>query len=161
MKTIKMTYISSLKTARRECAHLADQIPDIELVAITSVFDQRDVWMALSRSDVALIDEGVIQHDGGWTLGLLLTGNPGVKFLVIMEKFNEDRMLWAISQGVRGVMLRCELLQLLGKAIKRVHQGEVWMPRNLLNAFRDAINKEKPCLVKLDTLVINPRLRLH
>ena len=102
-----------------------------------------------------------MQHDGGETLGQLLAGNPSVKFLMVMEKSNEDRMLWAISQGVRGVILRSELLKLLGKAIKRVHQGEIWVPRNLLISFRDAINKGEPCHVKLGALAINSRLRLH
>jgi DNA-binding NarL/FixJ family response regulator len=161
MKKINMTYISSRKTARLECAQLVEHNPDIELVAITPGSAQRDVWMALSRSDVAVIDEEVMQHEGGEILVMLLAGNPGVKFLVIMENFNEDRMLWAITQGVRGVILRCELLQLLGKAIKQVYQGEVWIPRNLLNSFRDVISREEFCLTNVDSTAINSRLRLH
>jgi DNA-binding NarL/FixJ family response regulator len=70
-------------------------------------------------------------------------------------------MLWAISRGVRGVILRRELLQLLGKAIRRVHQGEVWMPRDLLASFRDAINSENPLLVGRESTAINPWLKLH
>ena len=162
MKTITMTYLSSRKTARVECDRLVEQNPDIELVALTSGVDSRDVWLALSRSDIAVIDEEIMQYDdGGETLGVLLAGNPGVKFLAIMKNFNEDRMLWAISRGVRGVILRRELLQLLGKAIRRVHQGEVWMPRDLLNSFRDAINREEPGLVGMESAAINPRLKLH
>jgi DNA-binding NarL/FixJ family response regulator len=162
MKTITMTYLSSRKTARVECDRLVEQNPDIELVALSSCADPRDVWMALSRSDIALIDEELMQYDdGGETLGALLAGNPGVKFLAIMKNFNEDRMLWAITQGVRGVILRRELMKLLGKAIRQVHQGEVWMPRDLLNSFRDAINREVPCLVGEASAAINPRLRLH
>lgn len=161
MKTINMTYLSSRKTARLECAQLMEQYPDIELVTITSGSDQRDVWMALSRSDIAVIDEEIIQHDGGDTLILLLAGNPGVRFLVIMEKYNEDTMLWAISQGVRGVILRRELLQLLGKAIKQVHQGEVWMPRNLVTSFREVVSQGGSSPINMDSAAINSRLRLH
>jgi DNA-binding NarL/FixJ family response regulator len=161
MKTIKMTYISSGKTARLECAQVVEQCPNIELVAITFGSDQRDVWMALSRSDIAVIDEELMQHEGGDALVMLLAGNPGVKFLAIMENFNEDRMLWAITQGVRGVILRRELSQLLGKAIKQIHQGEIWMPRNLLNSFRDVMNEEGDCLINTDPAAIKPRLRLH
>jgi DNA-binding NarL/FixJ family response regulator len=162
MKTITITYLSSRKTARVECDRLVVQNPDIELVALTSGVDPQDVWLALSRSDIAVIDEEIMQYDdGGETLGLMLAGNPGVKFLVVMKKFNEDRMLWAITQGVRGVILRRELMKLLGKAIRRIHQGEVWMPRDLLNSFRDAINREESCLVGMEFAAINPRLKLH
>jgi two-component system, NarL family, nitrate/nitrite response regulator NarL len=162
MRTITMTYVSSRKTARVECDRLVEQNPDIELVALTSGVDSRDVWLALSRSEIAVIDEEIMQYDdGGETLGVMLAGNPGVKFLVVMKNFNEDRMLWAIIQGVRGVILRRELLQLLGKAIRRVHQGEVWMPRDLLNSFRGAITREEPGLVGMESAAINPRLKLH
>ena len=161
MKTITMTYISSRQTARLECARLMRENPDIELIAITSGSNQRDVWMALSRSDVAVIDEEITQHAGGETLGMLLAGNPGVKFLAIMENYNKDMMLWAIARGVRGVMLRCELLHLFGKAVRQVQQGEVWMPRHLLSSFRDAINQQSQRPVKLVSDAVKPWLKLH
>ena len=63
MKTITMTYLSSRKTARVECDRLVKQNPDIELVALTSGVDPRDVWMALSRSEIAVFDEEIMQYD--------------------------------------------------------------------------------------------------
>ena len=154
--------MSSLKTARLVCDRLLEKNPDIELVALTSDSDQRSIWLALSRSDIAVIDEESMQyHNGGETLSVLLAGNPGVKFLVIMKNFNEDRMVWAITRGVRGVILRRELLQLLGKAIRRVHQGEIWMPRDLLASFRHAINSENSLLAGRESAAINPWLKLH
>jgi DNA-binding NarL/FixJ family response regulator len=162
MKTITMTYLSSRKTARVECDRLVEQNPDIELVALTSGIDPRDVWMALSRSDIAVIDEEIMQYDdGGETLDVLLAGNPGVKFLAIMKNFNEDRMLWAITRGVRGIILRRELMELLGKAIRRVHKGEVWMPRDLLNSFREVINRGETGLAGETFAAISTRLKLH
>jgi DNA-binding NarL/FixJ family response regulator len=157
-----MTYVSSRRTARLECDRLLEQNSDIELVALTSGVDRRNIWLALSRSDIAVIDEESLQYDdGGETLSVLLAGNPGVKFLAVMKNFNEDRMLWAIARGVRGVILQRELLQLLGKAIRRVHQGEVWMPRDLLASFRDAITREDPLLVGRELPVIKSWFKLH
>ena len=156
-----MTYVSSRTTARLECERLLKQNGDIALVALTSGTAQRDIWLALSRSDVAVIDEEIMYFDGGETLALLLACNPGVKFLAVMNNPNEDKMLWAITHGVRGVILRRELLQLLARAIRQVHRGEVWMPRNLLNSFRDALNGDASGLVNPDAFAVNPRLRLH
>ena len=162
MKTITTTYLSSRKTARVECDRLVEQNPDIELVALTSGAEPRDVWIALSRSDIAVIDEEIMRYDdGGETLGMLLAGNPGVKFLAVMKNFNEDSMLWAITQGVRGVILRREVMKLLGKAIRRIHQGEVWMPRDLLNSFRDVMNKDENRLAGRSSATGNPGLKLH
>jgi DNA-binding NarL/FixJ family response regulator len=161
MKTITMTYVSSRKIARLECDRLVEQHPDIELVALTSGANQREIWLALSRSDVAVIDEEIMLRDGGQTLDMLLAGNPGVKFLAVMKNYNEDKMLWAIAHGVRGVIVRRELLQLLGKAIVQVHRGDVWMPRNLLHSLRDELNNAERCPDETDACVINSGLRLH
>jgi len=157
-----MTYLSSRKTARVECDRLVEQNPDIELVALTSGADPGEVWLALSRSDIAVIDEEIMRFDdGGEMLGVLLAGNPGVKFLAIMKNFNEDSMLWAITQGVRGVILRREVMKLLGKAIRRIHQGEVWMPRDLLNSFRDVMNKDETRLAGRSSAAGYSGLKLH
>ena len=161
MKTITITYISSRKLARLECDRLLEQYPDIELAALTAGANAGEMWLALSRSQVAVIDEEIMLRDGGETLAMLLLGNPFVKFLAVMSKFNEDNMLWAISRGVRGVMLRRELSQLLAKAIRQVSQGEVWMPRNLFPSLQDALNRHEPGLSCPDGDQTSPRSRLH
>jgi DNA-binding NarL/FixJ family response regulator len=161
MKTINVTFISSQNTARLECASVVKHNPDIDLVAVTSSPNQRGIWTALSRSDVVVIDDENVRHDGDESLVMLLACNPGVRFLVIMESFDENRILRAITQGVRGVIFRGELRQLLVKAIRQVHEGEVWMPRNLLNSFREMINPQRACHIGMDSNAANARSRLH
>jgi DNA-binding NarL/FixJ family response regulator len=161
MKTITITYLSSRKLARVECDLLLERHPEIELAALTSGVNPGDAWLALSRSQVAVIDEEMMLRDGGETLDLLTSGNPAVKFLAVMKKYNEDNMLWAFSRGVRGVMLRRELPQLLGKAIRQLSEGEVWMPRNLIPSLRDAINSHEEHLATPNGPQPRRRLRLH
>jgi DNA-binding NarL/FixJ family response regulator len=161
MKKITVTFISSRNTAQLECAHWVEPYPEIDLVAVSTSPFERSVGTALSRSDVAVIDEDIIRRDGDETLAMLHAGNPRLKFLVIMESFHEYRMLWAITQGVRGVILWCELRQLLGKAIRQIHEGEVWMPRNLLNSFREMINHPGAFYINVESTATNGRLRLH
>jgi DNA-binding NarL/FixJ family response regulator len=161
MKTITITYISSRKLARLECDRLLEQHPEIKLVALTAGANPGDVWLALSQSEVAVIDEEMLLRDGGETLTMLIAGNPFVKFLAVMKQFDKNNMLWAISRGVRGVMLRRELSQLLGKAIKRVSRGEVWMPRNLFPSLQDALKGYEADLTRADGNQASPGLRLH
>jgi DNA-binding NarL/FixJ family response regulator len=146
MKIITITYISSRKLARLECDRLLEQHPEIELAALTGGAIPGDAWLALSRSEVAVIDEEMIVPDAGETLSMLLLGNPLVKVLAVIDNFNEHNMLLSISRGVRGLILRRELPQLLGKAIKQVSRGEVWVPRNLYPSLRDALNGHVPGL---------------
>jgi DNA-binding NarL/FixJ family response regulator len=161
MKIITITYISSRKFARLECDRLLEQHPDIELAVLTSGANPAEIWLALARSEVAVIDEEIMLRDEGDALDTLLAGNPDVKFLAVMKNYNEANMLWAISRGVRGVMLRRELPQLLGKAIKQIRSGEVWIPRQLLPALREIINWQEAGLPGSGESRTSVRSRLH
>ena len=151
----------SRRVAKLEFDRLITDFPDIELVVLTSGADQREIWLALSRSDVAIVDEELVLSDDGRTLGMLVAGNPGVRFLVVMKNYNEHNMLRVISQGVRGIMMRRELPRLLGKAVRQIQQGEVWMPRDLFHSLRDAINREDLCVVKADERTSWSGWRIH
>jgi DNA-binding NarL/FixJ family response regulator len=139
-----------------ECAQLVEQNPDIDLVSVPSSPIQQGTWMGLSRSDVAVIDDDIIRREEVETLHMLLACHPALKFLVIMENYNEGRMLWSILQGVRGVMLRREMLQLLGKAIRQINEGEVWMPRSLLKSLKnELVGRRKACYLSMDPATIS------
>jgi DNA-binding NarL/FixJ family response regulator len=146
-----------------ECAQLVEQNPDIDLVSLLSSPTQLGTWMGLSRSDVAVIDDDIIRREGVETLRVLLACHPALKFLVIMENYNEGRMLWAVLQGVRGVMLQREVLQLLGKAIRQINEGEVWMPRSLLKSLKNELmGRWKGYHLSMDPATIsNWWMRLH
>lgn len=163
MKTIKVTFISSRDTVQMECAQLVEQNPDIELVSVPSRPTQLGARMALSQSDVAVIDDDIIRREGVATLHMLLACYPALKFLVIMENYNEGRMLWSILQGVRGVMLQREVLQLLGKAIRHINEGEVWMPRSLLQLLKnELVSRRRGCHLSMDPAASNNWwVRLH
>ena len=163
MKTIKVTFISSRDTVQMECAQLVEQNPDIELVSVPSRPTQLGARMALSQSDVAVIDDDIIRREGVETLHRLLACHPALKFLVIMENYNEDRMLGAVLQGVRGVMLQLEVLQLLGKAIRHINDGEVWMPRSLLKSLKNKlVSRQRGCHLSMDPAFSNNWwVRLH
>jgi len=161
MKIIYVTFISSRSTVRPECICSVKHNPDIDLVVVTPSPNQRGVWTALSGSDVVVVDEEIIRRDGDESLIMLLASNPGARCLVIMESFDENRMLWLITRGARGVIRRSDLRQLLVKAIRQVHEGEVWMPRNLLNSFRERISPHEGCHIGVDSVAANARPRLH
>lgn len=161
MKIITITYISSRKFAGLECDRLLEQHPDIELAVLTSGANPAEIWLALARSEVAVIDEEMMLRDEGDTLDTLVAGNPNVKFLAVMKNYNEEIMLWAISRGVRGVILRRELPQLLGKAIKQIRSGAVWIPRQLFPSFREVMNGQEASLFRSCDSRTSVRSRLH
>jgi DNA-binding NarL/FixJ family response regulator len=161
MDKITVAFLASHHAVQLECAQLVAKNPAIELVALATNPYRKEVWVALSRSEIAVIEEGLLLRDAGEVLVMLHAAKPALKLLMIMESLDEDRMLWAIRLGMRGVILRRELRELLGKAIQQIHDGDVWMPRNLLSTFREAAKPPGDRHIHMDSAAMNGRLRIH
>jgi DNA-binding NarL/FixJ family response regulator len=139
MKKINITFVSPREAALEECADLMVENPDIDLIAMPSGLTQQGAWLALSGSDVVIIEEEVIRLEGFETVRMLLECYPEVKCLVIMERDHKPRMIWAVMQGIHGVMARSNGAWLLGKAIRRLHAGEIWLSRGLFKPIRNEL----------------------
>jgi DNA-binding NarL/FixJ family response regulator len=136
MKIITVTFVSGRDAARLDCAELAADNPDIDVIAIPSGLTQQGAWLALAMTDVVVIEEDVIRQEGFEAVRMLLAGYPQLRCLIVMNIYNKNKMIWTITQGVRGVMLHDEADLLLAKAIRHVDQGEIWLPRALMELFR-------------------------
>lgn len=136
MIKISVTYISSRDDARRHCADLVMHNPEIDLVAIPSGLTQSGAWQAISRTDVVVMDESVVRQEGFAAVRMMLDSYPGINSLIIMDNASQDAMAWTLLQGVRGVMLQDDISVFLAKAIRRIHAGEVWMSRTLVEWLR-------------------------
>ena len=138
MNKINVSLISASRVAMQECMDVIDDIPDFRVLVMPAELSVQSTWAGLANTDVLVIDESVIKQEGFAALQLLLDSYPQMKCLVIMNKYNENKMIWAMLRGVRGVMCAGEERRLLPKAIRHLHAGEVWMSRNLLKPFRQA-----------------------
>lgn len=143
MKKINLTFVSSRDAVLEECADLMVENPDIDLIAMPSGLTQPGAWLALSGSDVVIIEEAVIRQEGFETVRMLLECYPEVKCLVIMESDHKPRMIWAVTQGIHGVMDQGNSAWLLGKAIRCLHAGEIWLSRGLFKPIRNELLAEQ------------------
>jgi DNA-binding NarL/FixJ family response regulator len=141
MKTIAVTYISPLESARQCCAELERQNRDIEVVAIPGCLSQPGAWQVLSLADVVVIDEAAIRLEGFETVRMLLAGDPGINCLIVMNEAHEPTMVWALAHGVRGILLKGEVEALITRAIRQVHAGEVWVSRRVAGRLREAVQQ--------------------
>ena len=81
-----------------------------------------------NNPEVALIS-AVLRE--GATAGLdivrrLHSGYPKTKTILLMDNPDRDLVVEAFRSGSRGVFFRTDPLDLLPKAIRSVHQGQVW-----------------------------------
>jgi DNA-binding NarL/FixJ family response regulator len=110
--------------------------PAIELVASLSDLTGQSAWQAMARSELLLIDENLILRDGFEPLNMLLTAYPDVHCLMLLKNPSENKTVWALMQGVRGILSTGDIQPLLFKAISRVMAGEIWAPRHLMQPIR-------------------------
>jgi DNA-binding NarL/FixJ family response regulator len=139
MKKINVAYISPGECARQHCAELVMQNRDFVLVALPAGLTGQSAWQAFSIADVVVIDEAAIRGEGFEAVNLLLASHPDVNCLIVMEELHDPTMVWALTQGIRGVLVRDEVDSLLAKAIRRVSDGEIWVSRGLAEQLRDTL----------------------
>jgi DNA-binding NarL/FixJ family response regulator len=143
MNNINVSIISVPRISMHACIESIEADPDFHVVARSIRMSGQAPRVALAATDVVIIDESVIEQEGFAALQRLLESSPRVKCLVLMNDYNQDKMIWTLLRGVRGVMCAADAPRLLPKAIRQLHAGEVWMSRGLLGPFRHALRQAR------------------
>ena len=141
MKKITITLASDQGVAMGHCNDLLAENPAIDLVGSLNDLTGHGAWLALARSEVLLIDESLILRDGFEPLNMLLSSYPEVHCLLILENPSHNKTMWAIMQGVRGVLTIEEIRPQLVKAISGIMAGEIWAPRHLKQPIRQDLRQ--------------------
>ena len=111
--------------------------------------------------DVALID-----HQDGDSVeplaALARAGNDDTQCIVLTSSGDAELLSEAFRDGVRGLVFKSQAPQLLIAAIRRVHEGEIWLDRrattqlitDLLRSANEKPRKRKPILSERDHRII-------
>jgi len=140
MKKINVTIICAGAEEYPGCGDLLEDCPEISVVARTGGLYEPGSWAALGGSDVLLLDEATIEQDG---LDVVLSVHdryPLLRSLLIMENFNKNMAMSALSRGIRGVMERTATVSGLRKAIAAIYTGEAWLSRGLVEPLRNELS---------------------
>jgi len=112
---------------------MLERYREINVIAESGELYGSNVWVALGRCDVLLINEAVIDQYGFQALRSVISSYPRIKVLLILEKESQYRALTAVSQGIQGVITRASCGgDMLQKAVKALFNGEAWVSRELL-----------------------------
>ena len=141
MKKIKITLALDQGVAMARCNDLLASHPAIDPVHFLDDLTGHAAWLALARSDILLIDESLILRDGFEPLNMLLSSYPDIRCLLILNHASNSKAVWAITQGVRGVLTIDEIQQHLVRAITGIMAGEVWAPRHLMQPIRQDLRQ--------------------
>jgi len=99
---------------------------------------------ATSRPDVIILDLLLGEEDGLSFLPELCQVSPNSRVLVLTGVQSSDAHRRAIRRGAMGIVLKEHAADQLLKAIKKVHEGEVWIERSMMGSMIQELNKPAP-----------------
>jgi DNA-binding NarL/FixJ family response regulator len=101
--------------------------------------NEAGAWIALGCSDILILDEAALEQDGLDSVRGLLASQPSARSLLVIDKYNRNNILAALSLGIRGVIKRDSLFSELTRALTAIYIGEAWVSRGLAEPIRDEL----------------------
>jgi len=121
------------------CNDLLESCPAVSVIAQPETINEAGAWMAIGRSDILILDEAALEQDGLDSVRELLAKQTLAGSLLIVDKYNKNKILSAISLGVRGVIARDSLFSELTRALTAIYVGEAWVSRGLAEPIRNEL----------------------
>jgi len=89
------------------------------------------------KPDVVLLDITMPEIDGTQLIPQIREKSPKTKALMIIATMDEGMIFKSLRAGAKGYVSKDSSVSDLTKAIKAVHQGELWIERKLMSRFFD------------------------
>ena len=140
-KPIRILIVDDHAIVRAGLRMLIDQDPGMEVVGVAS---NRSEALALATSeqpDVIILDILLDDDDGLSFLPELREAAVNVRVLVLTGLRSSESQRRAMLAGAMGVVLKEHAVEVLIKAIQKVHNGEVWLDRAMMGRVLDEMSQ--------------------
>ena len=94
------------------------------------------------QPEIILLDLCLGEEDGIDAIPELLAVSPESKIIMLTGARDHEEHMRAVRQGAMGVVTKEAAVNLLLKAIERVHKGELWLDRNSTAALVSGLRRE-------------------
>ena len=141
--TIRVLIVDDHAVVRAGLRMLIDQDPDMK---VTSVAGNRSEALAAAASDppnIIILDIVLGDEDGLSLLPELRAAAPHARVLVLTGLRSSESQRQAMRAGAMGIVLKEHAVEVLIKAIKKVHHGEVWLDRLTMGSVLQEMTEEK------------------
>ncbi len=157
---IRVLIVDDHAVVRAGLRMLIDQDPDMKVI---SVAGNRSEALAAAASDppnIIILDLVLGDEDGLSLLPELRAVAPHSRVLVLTGLRSSESQRQAMRAGAMGIVLKEHAVEVLIKAIKKVHHGEVWLDRLTMGSVLHEMTGEKqadPDQEKIATLTDRER----
>lgn len=131
MQAISVVVADPEKERRAACLRLLEREKGIRVVAEASTTAET-LGSARFSPRILLLDSKLGLGRGAVLLPMFLRTSPTTKVIVLTGQSSAAALIDALSYGAQGYLTRRRLRAFLSKAVRKVADGEAWIPRKVL-----------------------------
>ena len=144
MAPIRVFLVDDHPVVREGLRMLLATADDLKVVGGASSVQEAFAALSSAPADVVVLDLDLGGRDGLELLPALSARAPDTRVLVLTGIRDRERHRAVLSSGAHGVVLKDKPPELLLKAIRRVHAGELWFDRATMEvAVQRAVSLER------------------
>jgi DNA-binding NarL/FixJ family response regulator len=159
--TIRVFVVDDHPVVREGLKALLASAEDLCVVGSARSAREGEEQLAATGADVVLLDLALGDEQGLRVLPVLRRAAPHAKFLVLTGLRDASWHRDALVAGAHGFVSKEEAPEILSRAIRAVHSGELWFDRRLLESTLhqalDAVQRLDPDRARIASLT--PRER--
>jgi two-component system, NarL family, nitrate/nitrite response regulator NarL len=159
-KPIRIMIVDDHAVIRAGLRMLIEQDPSMKVIAMVGNSTEAFERAMTDSPDIIILDLVLGEEDGLNLLPVLREKSPKSRVLVLTGVLNPDAHRAAIRKGAMGIVLKEHAADLLLKAIKKVHDGEVWIDRSMMGMMIQELsrpNQTDPEAAKMGELTSRER----
>ena len=143
-RQIRILIVDDHAVIRSGLRMLVEHDSTMSVVALAGNRTEALECTARERPDIIILDLLLGDDDGLAFLPQLCNVSPTSRVLVLTGVQDPDSHRRAIRRGARGIVLKEHAAEVLLKAIKKVHAGEVWIERSMMSSVIEEFTKPTP-----------------
>jgi len=139
--TIRLLLVEDHVVVRQAVRLLLESQSGFTVVGEASTGAQALEVAARERPSMVVLDLILGREHGVDLIPAVIRQCPGVRVLVLTAVGDVEQHRAAVRAGASGVVLKDHASEVLVKAIRRVHEGELWMDRGTTARLVDELRK--------------------
>ena len=137
VEKIRVVIAEDHRLLREGLLNMLHQDESVEVVGeAVSVLQAIDV-IGDVQPDVVLLNTTMLESNGIQVIPVIRQKSLGSKPLMLTAATDEDVVLEALKAGAKGYLSKDTSVSNLMRAIKAVHNGELWVERKMISRFFD------------------------
>ena len=139
---IRIVIADSEAIFRAGMSKIFTQEPDLEVIAQTDSLAQTLAVVSETESDVILFEAGLSLTPAEAVSEVMRRALPPARVILVSQRSSEHETVDYLRRGVRGILTRSVLPDLLVRCVRKVSAGETWLDNQGVNWIIDAYRSQ-------------------